>query len=237
MTTDNPTASIILPVLGPIERRILGVLIEKQKTTPDNYPLSVNALVTGSNQKNNRDPVTSLTDLDIEEALPELQKKGCVIRISGSSRVEKWRHNLYEAWSVSKGEMAVLCELLLRGPQTEGELRGRVNRMEPLDDVEALRALCRPLAERKMVIYLTPEGRRGTMLTHGFHSPSELDQARALAPVETLAPSPRTATTVGPTAQDRITALETELALVKSRLADLEAVIHNNHSPSKEQIN
>src|SRR5262249_2251913 len=111
------------PVLSMTERRILGVLVEKAKTTPDAYPLSINALVTGCNQKSNRDPVLNLTDADVEDALTQVQQKGLVVRITGGSRVERWRHILYEAWRVEKPALAVLGELLLRGPQTEGELR------------------------------------------------------------------------------------------------------------------
>src|SRR5262245_53337263 len=132
----TPTPS--WPVLSLPERRVLGVLIEKQKSTPDAYPMSLNALVTGCNQKSNRDPVTDYEDFEVEEALRDGQKKGLVIKIEGSGRVEKWRHNLYDAWKADKTEMAVLAELLLRGPQTEGELRGRASRMEPIEDLDAL---------------------------------------------------------------------------------------------------
>src|SRR2546423_2639716 len=83
------------PVLSLHERRVLGVLVEKAKTTPDAYPLSLNALVTGCNQKSNRDPVLNLSDVDVEEALGSMQKKGLVMKITGSGRVERWRHNLY----------------------------------------------------------------------------------------------------------------------------------------------
>src|SRR5437660_12850048 len=100
------------PVLDEQERRILGVLVEKAKTTPDAYPLSVNALVTGCNQKSNRDPVMDLTEDDVEETLEALQKKGLAIKITGG-RVIRWRHNLYEAWRVDKVELAVLAEQLL----------------------------------------------------------------------------------------------------------------------------
>jgi uncharacterized protein YceH (UPF0502 family) len=203
------------PVLSPLERRVLGVLVEKQKTTPDAYPLSLNALMTGCNQKSNRDPVMNLTDVEVEEALTAAQKKLLVIRLTGSGRVERWRHNLYEAWGVSKEEMAVLCELLLRGPQTEGELRSRVSRMEPLEDLDALRAVCKPLAERGLVMYLTPEGRRGTTLTHGFHSPLELQQARAAAPVEAPAVTPR-GTSLPPAPVPRIDAAGLEAQLVEA---------------------
>ena len=100
--------------LSALERRILGVLVEKAKTTPDAYPLSINAIVTGSNQKSNRDPLLNVSELEIDEVLPVLQQKGLMTRITGS-RVDRWRHNLYDVWKVNKVELAVLAELLLRG--------------------------------------------------------------------------------------------------------------------------
>jgi uncharacterized protein YceH (UPF0502 family) len=166
------------PVLSPLERRVLGVLVEKAKSTPDIYPLSLNSLVTGSNQKSNRDPIMNVGDFEVEDALTKAQKKGLVMKITGG-RVERWRHILYEAWRVEKVELAVLAELLLRGPQTEGELRTRASRMEPIADLDALRTVLRQLAERRLVVYLSPEGRRGTVLTHGFHEPGELERFRA----------------------------------------------------------
>jgi uncharacterized protein YceH (UPF0502 family) len=156
---------------------MLGVLVEKAKTTPDAYPLSLNALVTGSNQKSNRDPILDLEDDDVEEALGRCKAKGLVMKIIGG-RVDRWRHLLYEAWHVDKVELAILAELLLRGPQTEGELRTRASRMEPIEDLDALRRTLRPLVERKLVAYLTPEERRGAVLTHGFHEPHELERLR-----------------------------------------------------------
>jgi uncharacterized protein YceH (UPF0502 family) len=165
------------PILSTLERRVLGALVEKAKSTPDIYPLSLNSLVTGCNQKSNRDPILNVSDLEVEEALAAVQKKGLVVKITGG-RVERWRHILYEAWQVEKIELAVLAELLLRGPQTEGELRGHASRMEPIADLEALRAVLRPLAQRRLIVYLTPEGRRGTVLTHGFHEPKELEHLR-----------------------------------------------------------
>lgn len=177
------TAPPSWPQLSLVERRVLGVLVEKQKTTPDAYPMSVNALVAGCNQKTNRDPVTNLGEAQVEDALTSLQKRGLIFRLTGG-RVEKWRHNLYETWKVDKAEMAVVCELLLRDPQTEGELRTRVARMEPMEDLDALRKVLKPLAERGLVVYLSPEGRRGTSLTNGFHTPQELDRLRASLPAE-----------------------------------------------------
>src|SRR5438132_4263975 len=172
-----PEVSIAWPVLSVDERRVLGVLVEKAKTTPDVYPLSLNSLVTGCNQKSNRDPLLNLSYLEVEEALSSAQKKGLVVKITGG-RVERWRHILYETWRVEKIELAVLAELLLRGPQTEGELRTRASRMEPITDLEALRTVLQQLAERRLIIYVTPEGRRGTVVTHGFHDAQELQWFR-----------------------------------------------------------
>jgi uncharacterized protein YceH (UPF0502 family) len=178
---NKPASPISWPVLSAAERRVLGVMVEKAKTTPDAYPLSVNALVTGCNQKSNRDPVMNLSDIDVEDALASCQQKGLVTRISqvGGSRVIRWRHNLYDVWHVDKVELAILAELLLRGPQTEGELRGRADRMEPIGDLDALRTRLKPLVQRGLVHYLTPEGKRGTVVTHGFHAPTELQKLRA----------------------------------------------------------
>src|SRR5213082_2229422 len=106
------------PALSVNERRVLGVLVEKAKTTPDAYPLSLNALVTGCNQKSNREPVMNLDDVDVETTLASLGKKGLTVQITGG-RVDRWKHRLYEAWRLGKVELAVIAELLLRGPQTE----------------------------------------------------------------------------------------------------------------------
>src|SRR5262249_53892814 len=125
MSTEQAAA---WPALSMTQRRILGVMVEKAKTTPDVYPMSVNSLMTGSNQKSNRDPIMRLSEEDVETTLLDLAPKGYVTRIQGG-RVERWRHNLYDLWSVNKVELAILAELLLRGPQTEGELRQRASRM------------------------------------------------------------------------------------------------------------
>src|SRR5205823_1565212 len=136
--------------------------------------------VTGSNQKSNRDPLMNLSEEDVEEALIRCQRKELVIKITGTGRVIRWRHYLYEQWHVNKLDLALLAELLLRGPQTEGELRTRASRMEPIDDLDTLRAAIRPLVERKLIVYLTAEDRRGAVLTHGFHDPRELERLRAV---------------------------------------------------------
>jgi uncharacterized protein len=223
-----------LPVLDMEERRILGVLVEKAKTTPDAYPMSINALVTGANQKSNRDPILNLSDVDVEDALVRCQKKNLAIKIIGG-RVIRWRHSLYEAWHAGKIELAVLGELLLRGPQTEGELRTRASRMEPIDDLDALRAVLRPLVERNLVVYLTPEERRGAVLTHGFHDPQELTRLRArhmaepvpvsaapvaVAPTPT-APSPSRAEAQSPAMERGLAEARDEIAALKQTVEAL----------------
>jgi uncharacterized protein YceH (UPF0502 family) len=212
------------PVLTMLERRVLGVLAEKQKTTPDSYPMTLNALVSGCNQKSNRDPVLNLSDDQVEEALRGAQQKGLALRLTGSGRAEKWRHNLYDAWHVDKVEMAVLVELLLRGPQTEGELRGRASRMDPIEDVDSLRQVLKPLAERRLVMYLTPEGRRGTVLTHGFHAPDELERLRAAQPAEPAAPAPP-APAPRPAADDVLKRYEERLNSAGAEIAELRAAV------------
>jgi uncharacterized protein YceH (UPF0502 family) len=223
------------PALSLHERRILGVLIEKAKTTPDAYPMSINGLVTGSNQKSNRDPLLTLNDGHVEDALEGLQKRMYVIRITGSSRVERWRHNLYEAWKVEKVELAILGELLLRGPQTEGELRGRASRMEPIADLETLRSLLIPLRDRKLIVYLTPEERRGTVLSHGFHGKEELAHLKArqatssLDDPEPTAPrqataAPRTAETP-PRNDERIDRALSEISSLRTTMEEIQKAV------------
>ena len=218
------------PVLSLHERRVLGVLAEKQKTTPDIYPLSINALVTGCNQKSNRDPVLELSDVEVEDVLLGLQKKGLVSRITGG-RVERWRHMMYEVWRLDKAEMAVLTEMLVRDPQTVGELRQRVSRMEPMPDLDALKAVLRKLEERRMIIWLVPEDRRGATVTHGFHDPKGLERIRSQATeAASAAPEPRAASVAhapaaNPGLADQLSELRETVAELKTRVGELEAEV------------
>lgn len=165
--------------LSPRERRVLGVLVEKAKTTPEYYPLSIAAIVTGCNQKSNRDPVTNYDPDDVEDTLHGLRKKGAVILVEGSGRVARWKHTLYDWLKVSKVELAILAELLLRGPQTEGELRARASRMEPLADLPFLQAHLDAMVPRSLVQYLSPPGqKRGVYVAHGLYPPDELERVR-----------------------------------------------------------
>ena len=164
--------------LSAVDRRVAGVLVEKAKTTPNAYPITLNAAVAGCNQKSNRWPMMNLEPADVEDALDRLRQLGAVGLIQGQGRVSKYRHYLYEWLGVEKVELAVMAELLLRGPQTEGELRGRVSRMEPIADLPALRLLLASLKAKRLVIPLTPEG-RGHVITHALYSQRELERIQA----------------------------------------------------------
>jgi uncharacterized protein YceH (UPF0502 family) len=164
--------------LNSRQRRVVGVLIEKAKTTPDAYPMTLNALTNGCNQKSNRSPQMNLSQDEVEQILDELRGMGAVMEIQGSGRVPKYRHQMYEWLGVDKVELAVMAELLLRGEQTVGELRGRAARMEPIAGLNELVPIVRSLIERGLVISLTPEG-RGQVVTHGLHKERELDPLRA----------------------------------------------------------
>jgi uncharacterized protein YceH (UPF0502 family) len=193
--------------LSALERRVLGVLVEKALTAAAPEPLTLNAVVVGSNQKSNRDPVMSVEEPEADEALERLQLKGLVFRITGG-RAERWRHNLYEACKVTKPELALLAELLLRGPQTAAEARSRASRMEPLDH-ELATSLMKSLAERGLLVWLAPENRRGATLTHGFHPPDELGRS----------PAPPAA------AAERVRPLEERLGEVMAEIARLRAEV------------
>jgi len=164
--------------IDAVERRVAGALVEKAKTTPDAYPMSLNAIRNACNQKSNRFPVMSLEPEEVEEALQRLRELGAVGLIEGYGRVTKYRHYLYEWLAVDKVELAVMAELLLRGPQTEGELRGRAARMEPIGDLGQLRPVLGALKAKGLIIPLTPEG-RGHVVTHALYPPDQLENIKA----------------------------------------------------------
>jgi uncharacterized protein YceH (UPF0502 family) len=175
--------------LGSVERRVLGVLIEKAKTTPENYPLSLNSLRAGCNQKNNRAPLMQLEEDQVEEALETLRKIGAVAQIQGGGRVDKYRHLAYEWLGVEKVELAVMAELLLRGTQTVGELRGRAARMEPIKDLGELQPTLDSLQAKGLIVYLSPPG-RGSLVTHALYLDRELEKVQREAGAAQLAEAP-----------------------------------------------
>lgn len=165
-------------LLDATQRRVLGVLIEKAKTTPAACPMTVNAVVVGCNQKNNREPLTVLEAFDVEKALSELRDLGAASEIDWLGRAAKYKHQAYEWLGVSKVELAVLAELLLRGEQTLGELRARAARMEPIADLAALKPVVEGLLTRGLMIELTPPG-RGQLVSHNLYTTAELAELRA----------------------------------------------------------
>ena len=171
-------------------RRVLGVLVEKAKTTPDAYPMTLNALTNGCNQKSNREPKMNLEPHQVEDALDELRHFGAVVEVQGGGRVAKYRHMMYEWLGVDKVEAAVMTELLLRGTQTVGELRGRAARMDPIADVAALRPIIQSLITKGLVISLTAEG-RGQLVTHALYLPEEFEKIKQSlsAEISTVTPS------------------------------------------------
>lgn len=177
---NNEATAVKWQAVGPRQRRVLGVLMEKSKTTPDAYPMTLNGLTTGCNQKNNRDPVVNYTTDDVEQAIESLKSVGAVSEIQGNGRVYKYRHLCYEWLGVDKVEAAIMAELLLRGEQTVGELRGRAARMEPIADLGALKPILNSLIAKNLVLSLSPEG-RGQMVSHNLYRESELAEVKARA--------------------------------------------------------
>lgn len=182
--------------LSRVERRVLGVLVEKSKTTPDSYPLTLNAVTTACNQKSNRKPLMQLELDDVQEVLDGLRHKKVVVEIQGDGRKEKYKHLLYEWLGVDKVELAIMAELLLRGEQTLGDLRGRANRMEKIADVGELRPIVKGLMERDLIVALTPEG-RGQVVSHNLYESHEVDKvknnAEAVAGAATPTSEPKAA--------------------------------------------
>lgn len=214
------------------ERRVLGVMVEKQKTTPEYYPMSIAAIVTGCNQKSNRDPITNYDADDVEDVLQGLRKKGAAILIEGTSRVPKWKHTLYDWFGLRNKpvEMAVLAELMLRGKQTEGDLRSRASRMEAIPDLETLQAVLKNLQALDLVQYLTPpEQKRGAVVTHNLYPPVELEQVRLefsrMAPAYDDEPRAVRAerAVASEVAPSEIAALRTEIETLRGRVEALSA--------------
>ncbi len=179
----QPTATTAPPKwrpLDPLCRRILGVLVEKAKTTPDNYPLSINAVVTGSNQKNNRDPLMEVTEEEVEDGLDKLRGFGAIAEVHGSGRVTKYRHYMKEWLGVDGVELAIMTELLLRGAQSVGDLRGRAARMAPgqIADVSSLRPILDTLLQRQLIMEMSPAG-RGQIVSHALYQPDEMTYLKA----------------------------------------------------------
>jgi uncharacterized protein YceH (UPF0502 family) len=201
-------------LLSDVEVRVLGSLIEKDITTPDYYPLSLNALVNACNQKNNRDPVMTLNDDAVRAALESLQRQRLAGPASGADgRVTKYEHRLQEVFNFDRREIAILCVLLLRGAQTPGELRGRTERMYRFEELEDVLATLDRLSQREHALAAMLPRQPGTkesrymQLFSGDAPPAEVASVRG--PVSSVA------------SDDRMAQLEGEVAELKREVADM----------------
>jgi uncharacterized protein YceH (UPF0502 family) len=198
-------------VLDPVETRVLGSLMEKETTTPEYYPLSLNALVNACNQKSNRDPAVSYDDDTVLDAIERLKTKGLALTITGAgSRVPKYAHRLSEKLNLGRREAAILCELMLRGPQTTGELRNHADRMHKFDDLEEVEAVLDRMGELVTKLPRRPgekEQRYAHMLSGAAPQAAAVEEAS-----EAAHPGPR---------GDRISALESEVGQLRAEFKEL----------------
>ena len=210
--------TLAMLTLTPDESRIVGVLIEKAQTTPAQYPLTVNAIVSGCNQKNNRDPIVSFDEERVLDSLDTLRHKGVIRQVDMlGSRVPKYRHVAREALEVDTNQLVVLAELLLRGPQTPGELRTRASRMHPLESLEVVNNVLDSLLNREepLVRRLSPAPgtraeRFAQLLCPDLH-PLDATPATA-ASTSSVASSTASSATAASGLTTRVEALEREVA-------------------------
>lgn len=200
-------------VLDAAQARVLGSLIEKEVTTPDYYPLSLNALVNACNQRSNREPVMNLSEDEVRTALSALQEH----RLAGSahgadSRVSKYEHWLGEAFNFSRAETALLCVLLLRGPQTPGELRGRTERMHKFAEIADVLSGLQKLAERQPALVAVLPRQPGTKEARYAHLLS--GEAAAATPAELATPG-----------ADHDSMLEQRVAELETKMLDLRSEV------------
>lgn len=204
-------------ILNDIEVRVLGSLIEKELTTPEYYPLSLNALTNACNQKSNRDPAMSLSEEEVVRALDSLRFKQLAVLSADGGRVPKYRHLMAEKSRLMPAELAIICELLVRGPQTVGELRTRGERMHPFGDLAAVEEVLQELLVRETpLIALLPrqpgrkEGRYAQLFSGIPENSEESSEAR---------PEPARQRVVAE--NERIAKLEADVASLREEILDL----------------
>lgn len=218
-----------LTSLTRAQRRVLGVLIEKGFTTPEYYPLTLKAATAGCNQKNNRDPVTNYTEDDVADALNQLRDLGLAAVVhTETGRTERYRHWLRRRLTLSEPQLAILGELLLRGRQAIGELRGRASRMAPIETLEQLRDELTGLMSMNLARANTSLERRGVEVDHALYEPREQQSMSWSAPAddENTAEETTIAVVQRPVSQatdlaQRVTTLETTCANLRDEIAGL----------------
>jgi hypothetical protein len=216
--------------LTPMEARVIGCLIEKQITTPDQYPLSLNALVNACNQKSNRDPMMDVDEATVQRTVDGLAKKHFIMERSGfGSRVPKYQHRFcnteFGTLKFTPQELAIVCEMLLRGPQTPGELRPRAGRMAPFSDADQVEAVLETLRTREdgpFVVRLPRQaGRRDSQYAHLFSGPVAFEEPSPSEAVAVSRAAEPAAASAGAPAQSRIDRLETEVRQLREELDSL----------------
>jgi uncharacterized protein len=202
--------------LNAVEVRVLGSLVEKDITTPDYYPLSLNALVNACNQKNNREPVMLLDEDMVRQALTSLQRKRLAGPAGGAdSRVTKYEHRLQEVYNFDRREIAIICVLLLRGAQTPGELRGRTERMYRFEALEDVQSTVQRLIDREPPLVTMLARQPGTKESRYMHLFSgEPSDAAVMPPANAAAAN-------GFADNDRIAALESEISSLRNEISEL----------------
>lgn len=222
-TPPEPTDDAPSPVvpLSAAARRCLGVLVEKAKTTPDNYPLSLAGVIAGANQKSNRDPQMQMDEDDALLAMDELRRVGAAREIQGSGRVNKFRHAAYDWLGVDSPGAALMTELMLRGPQTLGELRTRASRMHAFIDLTAVQKEMDDLIAKGLAESLTPAG-RGQTFGHCLYTPQERQYLVARVEKQAAA-APVSAAPTSEAHVDQIEKIQAKLDDVTARLESLEA--------------
>jgi uncharacterized protein len=208
--------------LTSIEARVLGALIEKEITTPEYYPLSLNALTNACNQKSNRDPVMQLEEHEIRKALNHLESQS-LVRSIAESRATKFEHRLQDAFNFYRPEVAIVCELLLRGPQTAGELRTRASRMHPFEDLESVHSALQRLSKREPPLLTVLPRQSGMKEARYAHLMSDRPLGSGALPEVRPEPSHSTEAKGESEKQDDIASLARELDQLRAEVADLRA--------------
>lgn len=212
-----------------IERRVLGVLMEKAMTQPDYYPMTLNAITAGCNQRSNRDPVMALDEVAVQAALDALRQRGLVEHVlpAPGGRTDRFRHKVEARFSWSPRERAVVAELLLRGPQTSGELRTHCSRMVPFDSLDIVGNVLEMLrsADPPVVAPLPREpGRAAIRYTHLFYPEGEQPTVDSAPPAVSMAPrTPACPPSEAAASIDRFPAASVEVSHVQTQLDDLQA--------------
>ena len=228
--------------LTRLQRRVLGTLMEKGFTTPDQYPMTIKGATTGGNQKSNRDPVTEYSEAEVADALEQLRQLGLVAEVfTDGGRAARYRHYARHKFDFNEAQFAIICELLLRGRQQPGELRTRASRMVRIDSQEQLKADLQSLQDKGFVQSNGPLERRGVEVDHTFYLPKEnmtMAAGNFTAEEEPAAPAPAAAPSVTKTTAPvssvptvlsvepgLLRALQSQLDLVQSNMMNLQATL------------